>query len=145
MTNSKLKGGPTPRTLFWGGVVAALGIFMVWAFWPAPRAVDVETVTRGALSVYVRAEGRTRVSEIYSISAPVMGRVLRISAKAGDSVEAGKTVLAVIEPADHWLRVAGLRHSRRRRRHGRHRRRGRHPGGGYPGRQPAAIHLWRSC
>ncbi len=88
------------RTRFWGIVAVLLTGFMVWAFWPAPHAADMDVVTRGELNVYVHGEGRTKVREIYSVSTPVLGRVLRIAAKAGDAVEADKTVLAVIEPVD---------------------------------------------
>ena len=50
--------------------------------------------------VNVEAEGRTRVKDIYKISAPVTGRLLRIEAEAGDPVTSGETPLAVIEPQD---------------------------------------------
>ena len=64
-----------------------------------PRAVPVETagVTRGSLVVTVDEEGMTRVKNRYVVSAPVAGQLRRIDWKAGAVVEAGKTILAVLE------------------------------------------------
>ena len=66
---------------------------------PAAQA----TVGRGPLRVTVDEDGKTRIKERYVVSAPVFGRVLRVELKAGDRVEAGKTVLATIEPVDPTL------------------------------------------
>jgi len=46
----------------------------------------------------VEEEGKTRVRERYTVSAPVAGYVRRIGLDAGDAVKAGQ-MLAVIEPA----------------------------------------------
>jgi HlyD family secretion protein len=54
-------------------------------------------VTRGDLSVTVNEEGMTRVKNRYVIAAPVAGQLRRIEWKPGATVEAGKTVLAVLE------------------------------------------------
>jgi HlyD family secretion protein len=55
------------------------------------------------MSVTVDREGKTRVREQYVVSAPLAGRVQRIELHPGDRVEAGKTLLAVIEPSDPAL------------------------------------------
>jgi HlyD family secretion protein len=79
----------------------------VWFAWPQPISVDLATVARGPMEVTVEDEGRTRVSHVYTVSAPIAGKVLRISHPAGhhetslhvgDSVTAGETVLAVMQP-----------------------------------------------
>jgi HlyD family secretion protein len=87
------------RTLFWpaAGLVVLIGV--IYAFWPRPVPADFTTVTVGALSVTVRDEGYTRVHEVYTVSAPVGGRLLRVEPEAGDRVEAGD-VLASILPSD---------------------------------------------
>jgi HlyD family secretion protein len=94
---------PMVRRVAWaaGGVavVAALAI----ALRPAPVLVDVAVAVRGPLRVTVDEDGRTRIKERYVIAAPVFGRVQRTSLKAGDKVEAGKTVVAVIDPVDPSL------------------------------------------
>jgi HlyD family secretion protein len=50
------------------------------------------------MAVTVSSEGKTRVKEEYAITAPVAGRLLRVELKAGDQVEADKTLIATIEP-----------------------------------------------
>jgi HlyD family secretion protein len=88
------------RTLFWGALALALAAAVGWSFMPRPVAVDLAAVTEGAMTVNVESEGRTRVKDMYVISAPAAGRLMRIDAEAGDEVLAGVTRLAVIEPAD---------------------------------------------
>lgn len=88
------------RGLFWGALLAALAAGLVYAFWPQPVPVDLGEVTRGPLAVTVDEEGETQVKDVYLVSAPVGGRLLRIEREAGDWVEAGETLLAAIEPAD---------------------------------------------
>jgi HlyD family secretion protein len=73
---------------------------LIWAFLPKPVAVDVAPLTRGPMMVTVDEDGRTRIKERYIVSSPLAGRLQRIRLKAGDAVEAGQTVLAVIEPSD---------------------------------------------
>ena len=71
------------------------------AFWllrPAPLAVDVAAVRRGALRVTIDEEGETRVRQRYTVAAPTGGRLLRIEVDEGQSIEAG-AVVARIEPA----------------------------------------------
>jgi HlyD family secretion protein len=50
------------------------------------------------LSVTVNEQGKTRIRQRYSISAPVTGQLRRIPFKPGADVRAGDTVLAVIDP-----------------------------------------------
>ncbi|MBI1214045.1 MAG: HlyD family efflux transporter periplasmic adaptor subunit [Alphaproteobacteria bacterium] len=80
------------------GLVLAAGL--TYAFWPRPIAVDIMTLARGPMSVGVEDDGITRVKEVYVLSAPIAGRMLRIEAHAGDFIEAQKTVVATIEPVD---------------------------------------------
>ena len=77
-------------------VVGGLG----YAFWPEPVDVDLAKVERGSLQVTVDEDGKTRIREKYVVSAPLVGRLLRINMEAGDPVVAGKTLLATIEPRD---------------------------------------------
>ncbi len=86
------------RVLIWGVLGALLVAGLAFAFWPQPVPVDLGEVTRGPLRVTVDEEGRTRVKDVYVVSAPLAGRMFRIEAKVGDAVSAGETVLATIEP-----------------------------------------------
>lgn len=78
-----------------GGLLLVAAI--VVGLWP--RAVPVESgvVTQGPLVVTVDEEGMTRVQQRYVVSAPIAGQLRRIDWKAGAEVQAGKTVLAVLE------------------------------------------------
>lgn len=88
------------RYIFWGVVSALVAGFLAWSFVPAAVPVDTRILQSGAMTVNVQGEGRTRVKDIYTISAPVAGRLMRIETEAGDAVAANETRLAVIEPAD---------------------------------------------
>src|SRR3974390_2806620 len=52
--------------------------------WPQPVLVDVATVARGPMEVTVDDDGKTNVRHIYTVSAPITGKVLRISQQPGD-------------------------------------------------------------
>jgi HlyD family secretion protein len=79
------------------GVLALIGL--VAALRPKPLPVDVAKAARGPLRVTVDEDGKTRIKERYVVSAPLFGRLQRIELKPGATVEAGRTVMAVIEPS----------------------------------------------
>jgi len=79
------------------GVVALAALIAV-GLWPRPIPVEVAPVARGPLVVTVDEEGMTRVKHRYVVAAPVAGQLRRIDWKPGATVEAGKTVLAMLEP-----------------------------------------------
>ncbi|MHA3773968.1 efflux RND transporter periplasmic adaptor subunit [Verrucomicrobiota bacterium sgz303538] len=68
---------------------------------PKPIPVEVADVHRAPLTVSVSEEGKTRIRHRYTISPPVSGFLKRPELRAGARIEAGKTVLAIIqaEPA----------------------------------------------
>jgi HlyD family secretion protein len=85
------------------GVVAISAVLLLvgllaFLLAPDPIAVDTAVVKRGPMVVTVSSEGRTRVKEQYEVVAPIAGRLLRVSLKAGDSVVAGETIIGTIEP-----------------------------------------------
>jgi len=78
-------------------LVAALVLGAIVGVRPRPLDVDVARVARGPLDVKVVDEGRARVRERYSVSAPVAGTLARIDLHEGDAVEPGM-VLARLLP-----------------------------------------------
>ncbi len=67
----------------------ALVAGMVFVMRPRPLEVDVARVVRGPLDQKVVDEGRARVRERYTVSAPVAGTLARIELHEGDLVEPG--------------------------------------------------------
>jgi len=72
----------------------------VYALMPSPVLVDTAEITRGPLEVTVDEEGETRIREIYTVSAPIAGKVRRSPREVGDKVVKGETLVAVIQPGD---------------------------------------------
>lgn len=91
------------RIALWLTVGVTLAVALVFAFRPRAIAIDAVTVQQGELVVTVNEEGETRVRDVYVLSAPVTGRVLRIEAEAGDEVFANQTLIGEIEPGDASL------------------------------------------
>src|SRR3954471_6334733 len=81
-------------------IAAIIVAGLVYAFLPQPVEVDLVKVERGTVRVTVDQEGKTRIHDKYVVSAPLAGRILRITMDPGDKVEAGKTLLTMIEPKD---------------------------------------------
>lgn len=103
-----------PRLLAWTGAAILLAL-IVAGLWP--RAVPVETAVaaRGPLLVTVDEEGQTRVRNRYIVAAPAGGHLRRVELKAGAPVEAGATVLAVLETGGaDLLDARGLAQARAR-------------------------------
>ncbi|MFZ2158464.1 MAG: hypothetical protein WAV72_20405, partial [Bradyrhizobium sp.] len=75
------------------------------------------TVARGKMAVAIDDEGKTRMRHIYTASAPIAGKALRIShplgehgisRHVGDPVTADETVVAVMQPHAVWTMMIWL-------------------------------------
>ena len=90
----------TKTTRRWLLYVILLGLaaLAVVGLRPAPTPVETALVTTGPLRATVSEEGKTRIKQRYVVSSPVSGQVRRIPFKPGAEVEAGVTVVAVIDP-----------------------------------------------
>ena len=88
------------RIVVWSIIVGIIAIGLAVSFRPRPVMVDIVEVQPGPLMVTLDEEGETRVHDIYTLSAPVAGKVQRIKQRVGDPVTANETVLARIEPGD---------------------------------------------
>jgi HlyD family secretion protein len=87
--------------------LAAIAAGLAWFAWPRPVLVDLAAVVKRPIEVTVDDDGKTHVRHIYTVSAPVAGKVLRIShpmgehgpsLHVGDQVTANDTVVALMQP-----------------------------------------------
>jgi HlyD family secretion protein len=85
-------------------ILAALGALIV-AFMPRPVAVETAPVTRGIFQQTIDEDGKTRVRQRYTVSAPVAGMLQRIQLKAGDRVTQGMLVATIAPSAPTLLDV----------------------------------------
>jgi hypothetical protein len=67
-----------------GAIVLLLLIYLV--FRQTPVTVEAGVVKRGEMLVTIDGEGKTRVREKYTVTAPVSGKMSRFRLKEGDSV-----------------------------------------------------------
>ena len=82
-----------------GLVILAL---LIWAFIPAPKVVEVGTVSQGRFERAIQEDGKTRVRDRYLITAPITGRMGRSSWNQGDAVALADH-LATLWPAHPTL------------------------------------------
>lgn len=75
----------------------ALVALLAWAFAPRPLAVEVSRATTGPYEQAIAEDGKTRLRERYVVTAPLAGRLARITLREGDAVEAGG-VVATLTP-----------------------------------------------
>lgn len=123
--NSNPTPSPTParrnnrrrprRWLPWLGLALLLAL-IVFGFMPRPIPVETTRVAQGKLRATVNEEGKTRIRQRYVISAPVTGHLRRVPFKPGADVEAGRTVVATIDPVSSAMldpRTRALAEARR--------------------------------
>lgn len=73
-------------------LIAAL---IVYAYWPKPLPVPVTIASRGPMDVTITEEGKTRIHDCYTITAPVASYAPRLDWHPDDSVTAGQTLLVL--------------------------------------------------
>lgn len=96
----------TKRLIGAAALVAIVG-GLAWFAWPGPVLVDLATVAKGPIDVTADDDGKAHVRHVYTVSAPIAGKVLRIShplseqgpsLHVGDEVVANQTVVALMQP-----------------------------------------------
>lgn len=75
----------------------AIAAALVWAFRPRPIEVEAARAEVARFEATVDEDGKTRVADRYVVSAPLAGRVARLSLREGDAVAAG-AVVATLTP-----------------------------------------------
>ena len=73
---------------------------LIFALLPEKIKVDMISVSKGDLLITMDGEGTTRIHDIYTVSAPMDGRITRIEIEPGDLVTAGETTIANMYPAN---------------------------------------------
>lgn len=77
-----------------GGALALVAL-LAWAFAPRPVEVEVAKVVDGPFELTVDEDGKTRLTDRYVVSAPLAGRLARITLREGDAVDAGALVASL--------------------------------------------------
>lgn len=96
------------------GTAAVLVGLMAWAFAPRPVAVEVGRASVGPFETTIDEDARTRLKDRYVVSAPLAGRLQRMSLREGDAVAAGD-VLATLTPVLSPLLDERTRHEQQAR------------------------------
>ena len=97
------------RRLITLALLLAVAAGLAWAFWPRPLPVETAAIAARDISVTVEEEGKTRIREVYTVSAPITGQVMRIDLHPGDEAVKDETVLVSIRPAAPGLLDARLK------------------------------------
>lgn len=92
------KKNPLRRWVVYGGGLAGFVLVIIFALQADPVGVDTHKIAKGAMEVTVNEEGVTEIREVYTVSAPVSGRILRSPTEVGDEIVKDRTVVATIEP-----------------------------------------------
>lgn len=81
------------------GILVALVLVITagWLAWPRPISVDIAVIGSSPMEVTVDDEAKTRVRNVYTVSAPLAGKVLRSPRRVGDTVTADETIVAVVQ------------------------------------------------
>lgn len=85
--------------LGWAALAAGAAAAVAYGFWPQPVPVDTAVIGRGDVIVTVEDEGVSQVREVYVVSSPVAGTMLRSPVEIGDGVTKDHTVVASILPS----------------------------------------------
>jgi HlyD family secretion protein len=80
--------------------VVVLAAAITFALRKPAVPVDIGEVSRGAMTATVDDLGETRVRDLYVVSAPVTGKLLRVPLKPGTPVVPHTTLLARIRPME---------------------------------------------
>jgi HlyD family secretion protein len=84
------------RKIFTISIALIVIVLIIYGLLPKTQEVDIVSVTRGPLQITIEEEGRTRLKERFTISAPTAGYMRRVNAKVGDMVKKGQ-IVAVLD------------------------------------------------
>jgi HlyD family secretion protein len=82
---------------------AAVVAAAAWALRPNPVAIEAVEARRAAFEQTVSDDGRTRVRDRYVVSAPLAGRLERVTLRPGDAVAPGQAIARLAPAAPAFL------------------------------------------
>ncbi len=103
MSNANFKARSRRVRNIWIGVIVLAAGVIAWGMWPRPTDMDFATIDSGDIRVELVDEGRTRMHDVYVVSAPVSGRVLRVEVEPGDTVAKGAIIARMTQAAAGFL------------------------------------------
>lgn len=86
------------KVLIMALLLAAVVAGFAYVLTPKPVPVDGHLIGKGPIRVTVDEEGKTRIRDVYTVSAPLAGRLLRLPVRVGDPVSAQTSPVASILP-----------------------------------------------
>ncbi len=101
-------------TWTWIAVAVAAIAALAWAFAPRPVEVEVAVARTGRFEQAIEEDGRTRLKQRYTISAPVAARLERIALREGDRVSQGDVVALLTPVMSPMVDERGAREARAR-------------------------------
>jgi HlyD family secretion protein len=103
MANAELQQRSNRVRLFWIAAAIVVAVAIGVSMLPEAIEADIARIDRGDVRVEVVDEGRTRMHDVYVISAPITGRVQRVTVEPGDEVAAGAVVARMSRAAAGFL------------------------------------------
>ncbi len=103
MDNPELERRSRRVRIFWSVAAVVVAVAIVISMLPQSLEADFARIDKGDVRVEVVDEGRTRMHDVYVISAPITGRVLRVTVEPGDEVAAGAVVARMSRAAAGFL------------------------------------------
>lgn len=100
-TNSGMRRPQRKHWLWIAGLLAGAAL-LAWLLVPRPLDVELAPLRSGGFERSVEEDGKTRLRERYVVSAPVAGKLGRVSLREGDIVERGQ-VIAQLWPTEPVL------------------------------------------
>jgi HlyD family secretion protein len=109
-TNHAPAGRKNLRRWIVRGSVALVAVaLVVYVSLPRPQPVAAIALQRGTMRVELDGEGRTRLRDQFTVSAPITGELERITLRVGDRVRRGDVVARLHTPARDPAQLEELR------------------------------------
>jgi HlyD family secretion protein len=103
MSNPTLQARQARIRWTWILIAIVIAAAIAWGLWPRPAEADFAVIDSADVKLQLVDEGRTRMHDVYTVSAPVAGRVLRVDVEPGDTVARGATIARMTQAAAGFL------------------------------------------